>query len=141
MPKPSSSRPPLITSLLVQLPGQLAGGCHSAMNSAAHQPGRSGRGRGHRQRDERIQIGAELLGDGVFADVTDGVGLTAASSRSPTQRLSAPSCSAVDAKRDSGSAGGGSELRHRESEHDRQANAHIPAIRVAGPTVVHLLED
>ena len=53
-----------------QLPGQLDGRIPGCDEHAAAQPRRGGGRRGDRQCDERIQVGAELLRDGVLAAVT-----------------------------------------------------------------------
>ena len=52
-----------------------------------------------RQCDERVQVGAELLGDACRGPGSPPWDRTAASNRSPTQKLSAPSSSAVEANR------------------------------------------
>jgi hypothetical protein len=108
-----------------QLPGQLDGRIPGCDEHAAAEPRRRRRCRGHRQRDERIEVRAELLGNGVGAGVPhrridggqqpvsdpEAVGSDLFGRRSKAGELS-------DIQ-----AGGVSELRQRESEHDRQASA------------------
>jgi len=107
--------------LAAQLRGRIPGGDEHA----AAQPRLRGHGRGDGKRDERVEAGAELLGNRLSARITHR--------RMDRGEQAVADPEAVGAelfgrRREAGQlsdiqVGGLSELRNRESQHDRQASA------------------